>query len=163
MANVQQIRKIIVQEALPQIPDTFSDAALDDGHPKADTFFESAREHLGFALRSKSPIVQDAIPSADFSATGPPKADTFFALAREHVGSALRINAPIVIYAVAVAAPALSVFVPLSREVVLPVASGNETLASMSSARRHQYMESSSASIYMFMFMNVIVCSGRWS
>ena len=85
MANEKQIRKIIVQEAISppaQIPDAFSDAALNDG---------------------------------------PPKADTFFALAREQVGPVLRYTAfPILIYAVAVAAPALSVFVVLTREVILP-------------------------------------------
>ena len=70
MANVQQIRKIIVQEALPQnqdlhqVPDTFLDAAMHDGHPKADTLFESAREHVGSALRSNAPIVIYAVAVA---------------------------------------------------------------------------------------------------
>ena len=135
MANVQGTREIIVRPAfqdenvnqIEEQPeeeagaDTFSDAASDDGHPKADPFF------------------------------------TF---AREHVGPALRRNAPILIFAVTVAAPALSVFVVVTREVLLPAALGNGTLASMSSASRHGYLECTQLHNYFaFLFCSVLVLS----
>ena len=82
----------------PQILVPPSDAASDDGSPKADTFF-----------------------------VGPPPPDTFFAFARQHVGPALRCTVPILVYAVAVAAVALIVYIPLIREVDLPVRRGNVT------------------------------------
>ena len=124
MASVRETRKIAVEEAfvpalgvglpveeaipvLPQNPDTVSDAASDDG---------------------------------------PPKADTFFTFVREHSGPALRCTVPILIYAVAV--PTLCVHVPLTGNVILPVASGNITLASMSSASAHGYLEADGLIIY---------------
>ena len=157
MASVRETRKIAVEEApapalgvggglpveeaiplqasavLPQIPHTVSDAALDDGHPKADTFFT---------------------------------------LVREQVSPALRYNVPILFYAVAVAVPTLCVYIPLTREVIIPVnsgngtladgngalAHGNGTLASMSSASAHGYIEASGLFIYFqFLVINEIL------
>ena len=126
MANVQGTLEIIVQPASPDEnanpPDTVSDAVLNDG---------------------------------------PPKANSFFTFVREHGGRALRYTVPILIYAVVVAAPALSVFVVVTREVVLPAALGNKTLASMSAANGHKYLESHSSlhMYYCFLFFNVLVLS----
>ena len=58
--QMPDIEEAIAQQAsliLPHIPDPFSDAALNDGPPKADTFFVSAREHVSSSLRTNAPIL----------------------------------------------------------------------------------------------------------
>ena len=106
---------------MPQIADTVSDAASDDGHPKADSFFT---------------------------------------LVQENINTALRCTVPLLIYAVAVAVPVLSVYVPLTGNVILPVASANVTLASLSSASAQGYLKAEASSVYLqFIFVSVLVLS----
>ena len=62
--QMPDIEEAIAQQAsliLPHIPDPFSEAALNDGPPKADTFFVSAREHVSSSLRSNAPILIIAV------------------------------------------------------------------------------------------------------
>ena len=200
MSNVHATQEIIVLPASPvspQIPDTSpppglttglpgSDAASDDGPPKADTCLASASasvvsperrvawEPLAHQIQDieeaiplqaspvgihASPVLPPQIPDAA-SDDGPPIADTFFVSAREHVSSALRTNAPILIIAFAVAPPALCVFVVLNREVSIPIRRGNGTYASMNSVQRHGYIETGLVGVhFMFLFMSLLVMS----
>ena len=155
MAKVRETRKIIV---LPASPDDTGPEHRDTGPEHRDTVPEHHDTGPGGAP-APAPVSPDTSSDAE-SDDGPPMADTFFSLARENVGPALRYNVPIMTYAVAVAVPALSVYVPLTREVILPVASGNGTLASMSSVHRHGYLEAEGMVLYFqFLFMSLIVVS----
>ena len=200
MSNVHETQEIIVLSASPvspQIPDTSppppgglttglpgSDAASDDGPPKADTCLASAsasvvspeRRVAWEAMAHQMPDIDEAIQASPVgihaspvlppqipdaaSDDGPPIADTFFVAAREHVSSALRTNAPILIYAVAVAPPAICVIVVLNREVTIPIHRGNGTHASMGSASAHGYIETGLlGSHFCFLFMSLLVMS----
>ena len=169
MANVRETRKITVEEApVPgaTVPGETRTPNTPNSRPPSIIVEEAPRPGIveeAISLQA-SPVLLPQIPDAASDAAsddGPPKADTFFTLAREHVGPALRCTIPILIYAVAVAAPALSVFVPLTREVILPVATGNVTLASMASASAHGYLEADGGltAYLQFLFLSVLVVS----
>ena len=136
MASVRETRKIAVEEA--PVP------ALGGGLPVEEAIDLQALDAVSVAA----------------SDDGHPKADTLSTFVQEQVGPSLRCTVPILLYAVAVAVPTLCVHVPLTGNVILPVASANVTLASMSSASAHGYLEAEGLFTYMqFLFVNVLVLS----